>query len=423
MATSPSTSWRNIALAIWAALIASFQIGKAIIALPLLQGAPLHLSLRETGLVLSALAIVGAVLAMPLGFFIARHDLRKVLCTGLVTIAVASLVGGWAENVPVLIASRVLEGMAVVVILVSASSLVGRQALPQDRDQAMALSSTAVPSGIALMMLGATIVANLGYELSWTTLWKVNAALALICMLTLLAFMPAMPASAVPPTTTAVQTQAQSWADLWQQAFAAVRQVATARGPQLIALCFGLYAMVYFAFSGFLPLLLRDLLGLSLIQAGYVSAAIVTANVLGNISAGAMMRRGARPSRIICAGFAIAALCAPLLFWLPIPAAAAIALAFVMIGSLGGIPGALTAIAPKLAPNATLISPTIGFMLQGSYVGQLIGPLAAGSLAQLGGWPLVAALLLPLALAGALLSRKLQPNAVHLPLHIKAAAR
>ena len=254
-----------------------------------------------------------------------------------------------------------------------------------------------------------------------TTLWKVNAALALICMLTLLAFMPAMPASAVPPTTTTVQ--AQSWAELWQQAFAAVRQVATARGPQLIALCFGLYAMVYFAFSGFLPLLLRDLLGLSLIQAGYVSAAIVTANVLGNLSAGAMMRRGARPSRIICAGFAVAALCAPLLFWLPIPAAATIALAFVMIGSLGGIPGALTAIAPKLAPNATLISPTIGFMLQGSYVGQLIGPLAAGSLAQLGGWPLVAALLLPLALAGALLSRKLQPNAVHLPLHIKAAAR
>ena len=31
------TSWRNIALAIFAALNAAFQIGKAIIALPLLQ--------------------------------------------------------------------------------------------------------------------------------------------------------------------------------------------------------------------------------------------------------------------------------------------------------------------------------------------------------------------------------------------------
>ena len=52
------TSWRTIALAIFAALNAAFQIGKAIIALPLLQGAPLHLSLRETGLVISSLAIV-----------------------------------------------------------------------------------------------------------------------------------------------------------------------------------------------------------------------------------------------------------------------------------------------------------------------------------------------------------------------------
>ena len=68
---------------------------------------------------------------------------------------------------------------------------------------------------------------------------------------------------------------------------------------------------------------------------------------------------------------------------------------------------AATAIAPRVAPSPALIAPTIGFMLQGSYIGQLVGPMSAGALAQAGGWPLVVWMLLPLAIAGALLSRKL----------------
>jgi len=87
------TSWRNIALAIFAALNAAFQIGKAIIALPLLQGAPLYLSLRETGLVISSLAIVGALLAMPLGLLVSRFDARKVLCAGVAVLALTNFAG------------------------------------------------------------------------------------------------------------------------------------------------------------------------------------------------------------------------------------------------------------------------------------------------------------------------------------------
>jgi len=148
MTPPPITVWRNIALAILAALIASFQIGKAIIAAPLLQGDPLHLSLGQTGLVISALAMVGAILAMPLGVLIARFDARKVLVGGLAIIAVTSFLGGGASSVAVLLVSRVIEGIAVVTLLICASSIVGRQASLEDRDLAMALSSTAVPVGL-----------------------------------------------------------------------------------------------------------------------------------------------------------------------------------------------------------------------------------------------------------------------------------
>lgn len=46
-------------------------------------------------------------------------------------------------------------------------------------------------------------------------------------------------------------------------------------------------------------------------------------------------------------------------------------------------------------------------MLQGSYVGPLFGPLAAGALAQAGGWSQMAWMLLLLAAAGVLLARRL----------------
>ena len=119
--TSPAnpTSWRNIALAILVAVMASFQIGKAIIALPLLQGDPLHLSLRQTGLVISALAIVGAVLAMPIGVIVSRFDSRRVMLTGLGVIALTNVLGSAASSVSALLATRVLEGIAVVMLLIS----------------------------------------------------------------------------------------------------------------------------------------------------------------------------------------------------------------------------------------------------------------------------------------------------------------
>jgi len=402
MTPPPITVWRNIALAILAALIASFQIGKAIIAAPLLQGDPLHLSLGQTGLVISALAMVGAILAMPLGVLIARFDARKVLVGGLAIIAVTSFLGGGASSVAVLLVSRVIEGIAVVTLLICASSIVGRQASLEDRDLAMALSSTAVPSGIALVIFATTLFSAVGQPLSWPAIWQINAGLAVICGIVMLFGLPSMPAIATPQLNATPPGNPQSGS-----AWTAIRNVGIARGPQFIAICFALYAIVYFAFSGFLPLLLRDLLDLTPIQAGFASAAVVASNVLGNIGAGMLMRRGIASRRIVSVNFIIATLCIPALFWLHPPPVVAVSIAVAMIGCMGGIPGALTAIAPRVAPTPALVAPTIGLMLQGSYAGQLIGPMSAGALAQAGGWMLVALMLLPLAVGGAMLARKL----------------
>lgn len=394
------TSWRTIALAIIVSLVSSFQIGKAIIALPLLQAAPLHLSLPQTGMVISALAIVGAFFAMPLGVVIARLDARKVLTVGLLVVAASSFAGSQADHIAWLLAARVVEGVAVVVLLVCASSVVGRQASAQDRDLAMALSSTAVPSGIALVIFATTLAAALGVGLTWTSIWIVNAVVALAYAPVVWLGLPAMPPLSLHLGSLDQQAQASS---IWM----AIRRVATTRKAQLIAIGFGFYAIVYFAVSGFLPLLLRDLLALTPIQAGFVSAAIVATNVLGNIGAGALMRRGVPSRHIVAGSFVAAAVCIPALFWLSLPPVLAALVSAAMIGCMGAIPGALTALAPRVAPEPALVAPTIGLMLQGSYLGQVIGPMSAGALAQLGGWSLVACVLLPLALAGVFLARKL----------------
>ncbi len=123
-----TTEWRIIGLAVAAGIVGAFQIGKAAIALPALR-ADLGLGLAAAGWILSVFNLIGVLAGMPLGAVIGRLGDRRMLLAGLALIAAASLFGAMAPGAALLLATRIVEGLGFLVIVIAAPTLIARAPL------------------------------------------------------------------------------------------------------------------------------------------------------------------------------------------------------------------------------------------------------------------------------------------------------
>jgi cyanate permease len=176
------------------------------------------------------------------------------------------------------------------------------------------------------------------------------------------------------------------------------------RGPWLVALSFAVYSAQWLSVIGFLPTVYGQA-GLAANIAGAATALAALVNMIGNVAAGRMLQRGARPRHLLVAGFITMAAGALMTFADGAPAALRYAgvLAFSMIGGL--IPGTLFSLAVRLAPGDDTVSTTVGWMQQWSAIGQFAGPPAVAFVAShAGGWQWSGVVTAACALAGLMLS-------------------
>lgn len=104
------TDWKQVGLVLTAGVIGACQIGKVAIAMPLLRD-DLGLSLFILAWIAGAYAALGVVAGLPAGFIVSYFPLRKVIATGLAMIALGNVAGALAPDPTWLIASRFLEGI------------------------------------------------------------------------------------------------------------------------------------------------------------------------------------------------------------------------------------------------------------------------------------------------------------------------
>jgi MFS transporter, DHA1 family, inner membrane transport protein len=83
---------------------------------------------------------------------------------GLLLQGLAGAAGATAGGAPLLLATRVLEGIGFLAVSVAATSLIVAAARPGDRGRAMAVWGTLMPIGMTLAMLGAPLLAVLGWR-------------------------------------------------------------------------------------------------------------------------------------------------------------------------------------------------------------------------------------------------------------------
>jgi len=390
------TRWPVVWALIAAGVFAAFQIGKAPVALPQLR-ADLGLGLVGAGWVVSMFNVLGAIAGALIGAAADQIGHRRAVLAGLVLSGAASAIGGAAPDAAVLLASRFFEGLGFMATATAAPALIARTARPADQRLAFGFWSGYMPAGSALMMLASPpLLASFG----WRGLWLVNAALMVVA---------AVLVAAATRGLSRVRTGSRRGLE---RASADMLRALRGPSPPALALAFGSYTLQYLALLAFLPTLLVEEDGMSAGAAAALSALANAANMVGTFGGGWLLHKGAPRWAMIAGGSLIMAAASLVIFAPALPFALryGAVIAFTLLG--GAVPPAIFGGAAALAPSPALVGTTTGLVMQGSNLGQSIGPPALAKLASAtGSWNWSPAVLLAAAAVGtalALLLRRLE---------------
>jgi MFS family permease len=374
------TRWGVVFVLILAGVISALQIGKAAIAVPILQH-ELALTLFAASWIVGAYGVLGAAAGLPIGILSSLLTARTTLIAGLVVAGIGSTAGAFADSGAMLIATRVLEGAGSLAAALAVPRLLRGVTAPRDLAPVLAVFAAHLPFGSVVMMLTGPYAMTFG----WQALWLINGAIVLAYALVVarLRFEETLTTHAAAPS---VLTN--------------IGAVFGAPGPALLALAFGTYTFQYLALAGLLPALLVDRMGLSIAAAGTASAIAVAANAVGNMSAGALMRLGVPVWITLAGAFAFVGLAAIGIFSDAAPVALVAVLAAASLGITGLIPGSIYAAAPRLAPTSAVLAIALGLINQMSNLGNLTGPAAMAFTVQALGWSGAPLLFAGVAVAG-----------------------
>ena len=368
-ADAGASPWPVTLLLVGAGIVSAVQLGKAPAAFQAVQAA-LDLPLERAAWLLSAFGIVGALFGVAIGTVADRLGARRTLVAGLALQGAASAAGAAAQDATLLIASRLVEGVGFLAVIVAAPTLIAR-VVPASRTAGpMAAWSAFMPAGMALVLLASPWLLDAG----WRALWWGASALALGYAVLAAACTPRDDADHLPSPG-----RPQPW-----------HHTVLARGPLSLLLLFMLYAGAWFALFGLLPVVLNGGLAATPAQANLLTALAIASGGVGNLAGGALLARGVRPAALVAGALGVSALLA---LWVAAESLGAwprygLVVAFATVAGL--VPPALFAEAPLQAPHPSALGLMLGMMMQGNNLGLVAGPAAGAALTAAGGWPALA---------------------------------
>ncbi|WP_239059845.1 MFS transporter [Ruegeria sp. PrR005] len=301
------------------------------------------------GLLLSMISFAGIVLGMTAGIFVARYGFRRLLVIGLMVGAGCSIWQSTLPEFPVMLASRVVEGLSHLLIVVAAPTLIAQVASDRLRGPAMTLWSTFFAVAFSIVAwLGLPLAQVFGVQLLFLIHGGVMAALAALVWW----FLDEDNSPAVPGDHLGLVEILQQHRAAYRSAFIAAP-----------AMGWLFYTLTFVSLVAILPGLLPHgqraaVVGLMPVASIGVSLLIVTP-----------LLRYWPAVRIVMAGFALSALvlCG---HWLGFPPAAT---CIALFAALGLVQGASFASIPQLNATARDRALANGAMAQMGNLGNTLG--------------------------------------------------
>ena len=364
--TEEHRSWWLVWL-VWACGAAgAAQVGKVPPALPGMIDS-LGISLTLSGWIASTVSLIGIGIGVFAGRLSDRLGARNTISLGLLVISAGCMLGTTATTASWLIATRILEGAGLVMVMASAPTLMQRHAPAGQISMAMGIWGTFMPFGVAsILLIAPFIIGGPG----WQTLWQLAGVWALTTGAFAWSFLQPDPAT---------KERSPLLADI--QSILLRPAILVSGG------CFALYAAIYLGVLSFIPVWLTETENLSLGWASTIAALFACCNILGNLTAGALIRRGWKPHQLMRAAALIMGVMALVMFQENV-SLGVISLAAVLYSSSGGIiPASTFALIEQQTPRPSLMGTSNGMVLQLLFLGQLLGPPGlAATVSLMGGW-------------------------------------
>ncbi|MCV2889738.1 MFS transporter [Ruegeria aquimaris] len=301
------------------------------------------------GLLLSMISFAGILLGMTAGILVARYGFRRLLVIGLTVGAVCSIWQSTLPGFPVMLASRIIEGLSHLVIVVAAPTLIAQIASHRLRGPAMTLWSTFFAVAFSIVAwLGLPLAQVFGTQMLFLIHGAAMATLAVLVWW----FLDADNAQAVSGDHLGFAEILQQHREAYRSAFVAAP-----------AMGWLFYTLTFVSLVAILPGLLPEaqrvaVVGLMPVASIGVSLLIVTP-----------LLRYWPAVRIVMAGFALSALvlCG---HWLGFPPAAT---CIALFAALGLVQGASFAAIPQLNATARDRALANGAMAQMGNLGNTLG--------------------------------------------------
>ncbi|SMF70446.1 Predicted arabinose efflux permease, MFS family [Xaviernesmea oryzae] len=361
------TRWGHVAIAVLGGIAAALHVGKVPPAIPLLRS-ELGMDLVAAGWLMGLVSALGAACGFVIGRFTDYLTHRRSMILGLALLIAGSLIGAATLSELLLFASRVLESVGLIMVSVAAPGLIASSIDPRDTGLALALWGVWMPVGVAVMMMFSPFLLP-GF--GWQGSWVFAAVLSLIPMLALMAMKPAQPQPAGQPPASLP---------------ASVKLTASRPVSWILSGIFVAYSASFMSVFGFLPTLLIEEMGIGLTAASIMTALAVLANGVGNVFGGVFARWGA-PRWILIAGPCVMlALTAFVVFGHGFPLWMRYAASVLYAVSGGVLPATIMGSLPVYAPRRDLVGTFSGFVMQGSNIGQVFGPMLLASIVAAFGW-------------------------------------
>lgn len=359
-------SWRVVAIAFGAGIVAAMHIGKLPPAMGAIQS-DLGAGLITAGWIASVISAIGTLTGLVVGGVADRMGPRRILIMGMAFLFLGSVFGGLISSPKGMLLARFIEGMGFTATTVSAGILIARVTVGRDRSRALAIWASFMPLGFSAMLLLSVLVLN---NFGWRPIWFLCAGISGFWALV---------------TVISIHSEdgGEGRAEAVISFVGSIRTNLRETGAVLVAACYALYAAQHIGMMVWLPTILQETHKASALAGAGIAAMVLLANAGGNYLAAWQLGRGTPIWCLLFIG-AIGMLCVELLVfreWLTDVARILLLLAFGVSGGL--VPASALAAPPVYAPSPALVGVLSGLMVMATNLGQLAGPpiLAASRVA------------------------------------------
>ena len=353
------------------------------------------LDLTSANLLMSVFAVAGLALAIPAGLIVQRIGPKRSGLIAITSVIVGSALGALSSGTAMLLASRAIEGLCFVLMMVVAPALIAVWFTAEERGVPMGIFAIWVPAGSMIMLnLAPALVAQFG----WQSVWWFGCAYGVMAFLLFWGLVKIPRRGSRGAHTASLGSEARP---AGPPSMAMLGRALVNRDVWLLGLVFFTFTMCFPGFMTNMPTFLHTVRGYPLATAGFIVSLSALVNFISCPVAGWISDRIGSRKLVYTVAYLILAVLWIFPFRLT---GAGIPLFMIVFGLFAPvIPTMVMTSVPEIMERPELAGIGMGGVVALQNVGLLLGPVMFGRIVQVtGDWQLAGYALIPFCLLGVL---------------------